>query len=244
MSRRALLLALALGAAALAPAQMRVGVQLFDMYKVERASVMTTEELRELQAEIREEQSVFRRAFAAVKRDWDKQYAEARKAGDKDFPKFPTKAFIWPRSVKTRNFSTQKAADEWLAKQQARIDAEMAALAGARARQAKASSAAATAGYKSRDDRKARRQAEKDELQAALREKLGEQVELQMAALLKYNRPVPRHFVIDPLAGVNTAGGVSEVGKQAARQEAALKAYRERKAAAEAEAAAGGAATP
>ena len=235
MSRAALLLA-ALCAAALGHAQLRVGVQLFDMYKVEQASVMTPEEWRELQQELREEQSVFRRAYATVKRDWDKQYAEARKAGDKDFPKFPTKAFIWPRSAKTRNFSTQKAADDWLAKQKARINADMSSKAAAQAALGQAyKGGKATEGYKSRDDRKARRQAEKDELQAALREKLGEQVELQMASMLKYNRPVPRHFIVDPLSGTNTAGGVSEVGKQIAKQEAALKAYRERKAKAEAE---------
>lgn len=235
MRRLALCLCAALCVAAGARAQMRVGVQLFDMYKVEAVSVMTTEEYRELQKDLREEQGVFRRAFAAVKKDWDKQYAEARRAGDKDFPKFPTKAFIWPRTVKTRNFSTQKAADEWLAKQKARVDGEMAEKAAARAALGKAyKGGKATEGYKSRDDRKARRQAEKDELQEALKEKLGEAVEVQMAAMLKYNRPVPRHFIVDPIEGTTTAGGLSEVGKQIAKQEAALKAYRERKAKAEA----------
>ncbi len=233
MRRVALLFAVCV-AACLARAEMVVGVQLFDMYKVEAVSVMTTEEFRALKADLNEEKRVFNKAFQTVKADWTKQYNEARRAGDKDFPKFPTRAFIWPRTAKTRNFSTREAANEWLAKQQARIDGEMAAAAGAREKAAKASKSSVTAGYKSRDDRKARRQAEKAELEAALKEKLGEAVEVQMASMLKYNRPVPRHFIVDPLSGTTTAGGTSQVGKQIAKQEAALKAYEARKAAAEA----------
>ena len=71
-------------------------------------------------------------------------------------------------------------------------------------------------------------------LAEALKEKLGEEVELQMMALLKYNRPVPRHFIVDPLAGTTTASGTSTIGKKIAKQEAALKAYEQRKAEAEA----------
>ena len=213
---------------------MYVGVRLFDMYKVEKALVMTTEELRELQADLNEEKRVFNKAVQTVKKDWTKQYNEARKAGDKDFPKYPTKAFIWPRSVKVQRFSSKEKADEWLAKQQARIDADHAAISAAQQKAAKSGSSSAIAGYKSRDDRKARRQAEKAQLQEALKEKLGEEVELQMMALLKYNRPVPRHFIVDPLAGTSTASGSSTLAKKIAKQEEALKAYEQRKAEAEA----------
>lgn len=231
---KAFVLLLSLCAAAFAHAQMYVGVRLFDMYKVEKSLVMTTEELRALQADLNEEKRVFNKAVQTVKRDWTKQYNEARKAGDKDFPKYPTKAFIWPRSIKVQRFSSKEKADEWLAKQQARIDGDHAAIAAAQQKLAKSGSSSAVAGYKSRDDRKARRQAEKAQLAEALKEKLGEEVELQMMALLKYNRPVPRHFIVDPLAGTTTASGTSTIGKKIAKQEAALKAYEQRKAEAEA----------
>ena len=231
---KAFILLLSLCAATFAHAQMYVGVRLFDMYKVEKALVMTTEELRELQADLNEEKRVFNKAVQTVKKDWTKQYNEARKAGDKDFPKYPTKAFIWPRSVKVQRFSSKEKADEWLAKQQARIDADHAAISAAQQKAAKSGSSSAIAGYKSRDDRKARRQAEKAQLQEALKEKLGEEVELQMMALLKYNRPVPRHFIVDPLAGTSTASGSSTLAKKIAKQEEALKAYEQRKAVAEA----------
>lgn len=231
---KALLLLAASCAALAARAETFVGVRLFDMYKVEAVSVMTTEEFRELNAELAEEKRVFNKALQAVKRDWTKQYNDARKAGDKDFPKYPTKAFIWPRSVKTRNLSSKEAADEWLAKQQARVDADHAAIAAAQSAAAKASKGSVTAGYGSRDDKKARRQAEKNQLDEALKEKLGEAVELQMMALLKYNRPVPRHYVVDPIAGATTASGISAIGKKIARQEEAIKAYKQRKAEAEA----------
>ena len=231
---KALLFLAAACAALTARAETYVGVRLFDMYKVEAVSVMTTEDFRELRAELAEEKRVFNKALQTVKRDWTKQYNEARKAGDKDFPKYPTKAFIWPRSVKTRNLPTKEAADEWLAKQQARVDADHAALAAAQSAAAKSSKGSATAGYKDRDDKKARRQAEKAQLDEALKEKLGEAVELQMMALLKYNRPVPRHYVVDPIAGATTASGLSAIGKKIAQQEEALKAYKQRKAEAEA----------
>ena len=55
-----------------------------------------------------------------------------------------------------------------------------------------------------------------------------------MMALLKYNRPVPRHFIVDPLAGTSTASGSSTLAKKIAKQEEALKAYEQRKAVAEA----------
>ena len=76
------ILLISLCAAAFAHAQMYVGVRLFDMYKVEKALVMTTEELRELQSDLNEEKRVFNKAVQTVKKDWTKQYNEARKAGD------------------------------------------------------------------------------------------------------------------------------------------------------------------
>ncbi len=218
-------------AALAARAEMLVGVQLYDMYKVEAVSVMTSEEFRELKTFLAEEKAVFNKALSAVKRDWVKQYTEARRNGDKDFPKFPTKPFVWPRTCKAKNFTTREAADEWLAKQKARVDAWMAAEAGARKEAQKAAKGAMTKGYSSRDDKKERRHAERDQMDEAVREKLGETVELKMAELLKYNRPVPRHFIIDPMQGTSEA---KTMGKQVERQEAAWKRYLENKAKAEA----------
>lgn len=234
---RALLLIAALCGALVARAEMLVGVQLFDMYKVEAVSIMTSEEFRELKAFLAEEKSVFNKAYQAVQKDWVKQYAEARRNGDKDFPKFPTKPFIWLRTCKAKNFTTRKAADEWYAKQKARVDAWMSAEAGARKAAAKAAKGAITKGYSSRDDKKERRHADRDQMAEAVKEKLGELVELKMAELLKYNRPVLRHFIIDPLEGTAEA---KNMGKQVARQEAAWKRYLETKAKAEAAEAAGG----
>ncbi len=225
-----LLCALFVGVFALsAMAQSFVGVQLFDMYKTEEVYLMTSAEFRELQADLREEKSVFNRAVSIVKKDWDKQYAAARKAGDKLFPKYPTKAFVWVRSVKSKNFSNKKSADEWYAKQKGRVNAKMAEQAAAIVAANKAAKGGATAGYSSKEDKKAREKADKKALEEAVKEKLAEEVELQMANLLKYNRPVPRHFIVDPVAGAEKT-----LAKQIAKQEEALKAYKERKAAAEA----------
>lgn len=214
-----------------ARAEMLVGVQLYDMYKVEAVSVMTSEEFRELRGFLAEEKRVFNKAYAAVRQEWTKQYTEARRNGDKDFPKFPTKQFIWPRTCKAKNFATREAADEWLAKQKERVNAWMAAEAGARKEAEKAAKGAITRGYASRDDKKARRHADRDQMEAAVKEKLGEFVELKMAELLKYNRPVPRHFIIDPMQGTSEA---KTIGKKVERQEAAWKKYLENKAKAEA----------
>ncbi len=212
-----------------ARAQMTIGVQLYDMFKTEMVFLMTPEEFRELKAEIAEEKAIFNRVVSKVKKDWDKQYAAARKAGDKLFPRYPTKPFIWVRSVKSKNFSTRKAAEEWYAKQKARVDAAMAARAAAIKEATKASKGAITAGYQSRDDKKAREKADKLALQEAVKEKLGEQIMLEMSALLKYNRPIPIHFIVDPVAGAEKT-----LGKQIAAQEQALEEYRARKAEAEA----------
>lgn len=228
---RALLLMAALCGAFAARAEMLVGVQLYDMYKVEAVSVMTPEEFRELKGFLAEEKAVFGKALAAVRQDWTKQYNEARRNGDKDFPKFPTKPFVWPRTCKAKNFTTREAADAWLAKQKARVDAWMASEAGAQKKAAKAALSAATKGYADRDDKKERRHAERDQMAAAVKEKLGEVVELKMAEMLKYNRPVPRHFIIDPNQGTSEA---KTMGKQVERQEAAWKKYLETKAKAEA----------
>lgn len=228
---RALVLIAALCGALVARAEMLVGVRLFDMYKVEAVSIMTPEEFRELKGFLAEEKRVFNKAYAAVRQDWTKQYTEARRKGDKEFPKFPTKQFIWPRTCKAKNFTTREAADEWLAKQKARVDAWMAAEAGARKEAAKAAKGMITKGYDSRDDKKERRHAERDQMADAVKEKLGEFVELKMAELLKYNRPVLRHFIIDPMQGTSEA---KTMGKQVERQEAAWKKYLETKAKAEA----------
>ncbi|MEG1480304.1 MAG: hypothetical protein RSD41_04805 [Kiritimatiellia bacterium] len=215
-------------------AQMLVGVQLFDMYGTEAVSVMTKEEFNALRADLNEEKSVFNKALTAVKKEWTAQYAKAKKAGDKDFPKFPTRAFMEFRSVKTKNFATRESADKWLEKQSKRVDAEMTVMAEMIKEAQKAAKGAATQGYGSREDKKKRRHAEKTDLDAAVKEHLGEMVELQMASMLKYQRPVPRIFIMDPLAGAE-----KDVQKQMDKQEKALEVYRQRKAAAEAEGASG-----
>ncbi len=216
-----------------ARAQMTVGVQLFDMFKTEEVYLMTPEEFRELKAELAEEKAVFNRAVSVVKKDWDKQYAAARKSGDKLFPKYPTKAFVWVRTVKSKNFSTKKSADEWYAKQKARVNGVMAAKAAAIKEATKSAKGAITAGYSSREDKKAREKADKLALQEAVKEKLVEAIMLEMSNLLKYNRPIPKHFIVDPVAGAE-----KNLGKQIEAQEKALEEYKARKAAAEAEAAA------
>lgn len=210
-------------------AQSTVGVQIFDMYKVENVTLMTPEEFREFKAEIAEEQRVFNKALSTVKRAWDKQVADARKAGDKDFPKYPTKKFIFPRSFKSKNFTKREAAEEWLAKQQERVDAFMTAEAARIQAAQKAAKGSVTVGYADRDAKKERKRQEKKEMELAVMEKLGEEVELQMATMLKYNRPVPKHFIMDPIAGAEKT-----LSKKIAQQEEAIAAYKERKAAAEA----------
>ncbi len=227
MRKMALLMAVAV--AAVAQAQQMVGVRLYDMFKTENVLVLTSDEFRQLKADLAEEKRVFSKALNNVKREWTKRVTEARKAGDKDFPKYPTKQFVWVRTCKTKNFTTKAAADEWYAKQKARVDGEMAVKAAAMTAAAKAAKGGMTAGYGSRDERKERQKAERKQMETAVMEKLGEEVELQMALLLKYNRPVPRHFIVDPVAGAE-----KNLSKQILKQEEALKAYQERKAAAEA----------
>lgn len=210
-------------------AQMTVGVQIFDMYKVENVTLMTPDEFRDFKEEIAEERRVFNKALSTVKRAWDKQVMEARKAGDKDFPKYPTKTFIFPRNFKYKNFTKREAAEDWLAKQQKRVDAFMSAEAARIQEAAKAAKGSMTVGYADRDAKKERRKQEKKEMELAVMEKLGEEVELQMATMLKYNRPVPKHFIMDPIAGAEKT-----LAKKIEQQEAAIAAYKERKAAAEA----------
>lgn len=219
-------------AAAFCRAQIQVGVQLFDMYENEAVMLMSREEFNELRAEITEENRVFRKAFANVKKQWDTQYKEAVKAGNKEFPKFPNKKFIQPRRFKNKTLTTEKAANEWLAKQSARVNADMTAKAKRMEAYNKGGASSIVRGYGGRDDKKARRRAEKAEMAAATMEHLGEMVEVEMATLLKYNRPVPRNFVYDPVAGAS-----KQIGEAIAKQNKALEDYRKRKA--EAEAAAG-----
>ena len=206
----------------------KTGVQLYDMYKVEQVYLMTSEEVRELKAELAEEKRFFNQAFNAVKKKWTKDQTTALKAGNKDYPKFPTKAFIWVRTAKFKTFTTDDAANEWFAKQKSRVNNEMAAKADANMKAIKAAKSGVTAGYKSRDDRKERKRADKAEMANAAKEKAGEYIEIELAALLKFNRPVPRHFIYDPVAGAD-----KNVQKDMDKQDAALKLYRERKAAGE-----------
>lgn len=216
-------------AAVLCRAQIQVGVQLFDMYGTEAVMLMDRDQFNELRAEITEETRVFRKAFANVKKQWDTQYKEAVKAGNRDFPKFPSKKFIEPRKIKSKTLTTEKAANEWLTKQAARVDAAMAAKAKQIEAYNKGAGGAIISGYSGRDDKKARRKAEKKEMELATMEHLGEMVEVEMATLLKYNRPVPRNFIYDPVAGAS-----KQVGELIAKQNEALEAYRKRKAEAEA----------
>lgn len=225
MKRVLFTLLLAAAGAAAVRAETIIGVQLFDMYKVEAVSLMSPEQFKELKAEIAEEKAVFNKAMAKVKKDWDKQFADARKAGDKDFPKYPTKPFVFLREVKSKTFTTQKAADAWFAKQKARVDGEMVAKLNEQKNAMKAAKNLLDTGYSSRDEKKARKKAEKADMNNAVREKLAEVVEVEMSALLKFNRPIKRHYVFDPLVGPDT-----HTEKKIAAFEAAYKAYQERKA--------------
>ena len=206
-----------------------VGVRLFDMYKTEAVSLMTRDEFAELKANISEEKRAFAKVYSETKREWAKKYTAARRAGDKDFPKFPTRPFIWSRTFKYQNFSTRERGEEWLAKQQTKIDAEMTAKAAAIEAANKAGKGAVTKGYASRDAKKAAQQAEKKQMESAIQEHLAEQMIADMAKYLKYSRPVPIHFIVDPVAGAQKI----MQGKMEA-QEKALADYAKRKAAAEA----------
>ncbi len=236
--KKVLLVLGALCMTALVQAQSMVGVQLFDMFKTEQVYLMSPEEFRELQLDLREEKTVFRKVYSAVKKDWEKQVAAARKSGDKLFPKFPTKAFVWERTMKFKKFNNAKSANEWYGKQKGRVDGIMADKAAAMKAAVKAAKGGITAGYSSREDKKAREKADKLALEEAAKEKLAEEIELKMSELLKYNRPVPRHFIMDPVGGAE-----KNMAKQIAKQEAAIKAYKERKKAAEEAEAAGEPAT-
>lgn len=210
-------------------AQSRYGVQLFDMYKTEAVYLMSAEEVRELKAELAEEKRNFNKALNKVKKEWTTQYRNAVKAGDKDFPKFPTKTFIWVRTMKAKSLSSDEAAEEWYTKQKKRVDEKMSAQAAAIKEAQKAAKGEFTRGYASRDDKKARKKADKLAMDVAVREKLGEMVSLELSMLLKHNRPIPVHFIIDPVAGAEES-----MTKKIDKQDAAIKAYEERKAAAEA----------
>lgn len=225
--RRAIFLLLTCVTSALY-AQARQGVQLFDMYKTEAVYLMTADEVKQLKADLAEEKKFFAKAFNKVKKDWEKQHRDAVKAGDKDFPKFPTKAFVWVREMKVKSLSSDEAAQEWYKKQKTRVDAKMAAQAAAIEKAKKAAKGEFTRGYSSRDDKKARKKADKASMDVAVREKLGEMVALELSTMLKHNRPIPIHFIIDPVAGAEEA-----MTKKIDKQTAALKAYEERKAAAE-----------
>ena len=203
-----------------------IGVQLFDMYKVEAVSLMDSEAFNELKAEIAEEKRVFNRALATVKKDWDKQYLDARKAGDTDFPKYPTKPFIFLRTYKSKVFTSQKSANDWFAKQKGRVDGAMAAKAAEAKQAMQGAKSLLSGGYASRDDKKNRKKAEKADMDNAVREKLGELVELQMSTMLEFNRPIRRHYIYDPLVGPDT-----HTEKKMAAFDKAFEEYKARKAA-------------
>ena len=225
MKRLAIILA-AFTAVLRLSAETFVGVQLFDMYKAEKVFLMTPAEFTELKANLSEEKSVFGKAVATVKKDWEKQFAAARKAGDKDFPKYPTKPFIFVRTFKSKTLNSRKAADEWFAKQQARVNADMVARVNAAKQAQNAAKNLLDTGYSSRDEKKARKKAEKADMDAAVKDKLGELVELQMSTMLKFNRPIPRHYAYDPLVGPDT-----HTEKKMAAYEKAFQEYQARKAA-------------
>lgn len=224
MKRLLFTLLLAAAGVAAVRAEVLTGVQLFDMYKVEAVSIMSAEEFKTLREQIAEEKAVFNKAFSNVKRNWDKQVADARKSGDKEFPAFPTKPFIFVRTFKAKTFTSQKAADEWLAKQKARVAGDIASRLAAQKKAMNAAKNLLDTGYSSRDEKKQRRKAEKADMDMAVREKMGEQVETEMASMLKFNRPIPRHYLYDPLVGPDT-----HTEKKIAAYEAAFKAYQARK---------------
>lgn len=210
-------------------AEKRYGVQLFDMYKTEAVYLMNAEEVKQLKADLAEEKRHFSKAFNNVKKTWSQQHREAVKAGDKDFPKFPTKTFIWVRTMKVKNNSSTEAANEWYTKQKKRVDEKMTQQAAAIKEAQKAAKGEFTRGYASRDDKKARKKADKLAMDVAVKEKLGEMISLELSTMLKYNRPIPVHFIIDPVAGAEES-----MTKKIDKQDAAMQAYEERKAAAEA----------
>ncbi|MDO4528090.1 MAG: hypothetical protein Q4C03_04835 [bacterium] len=210
-------------------AQKRYGVQLFDMYKTEAVYLMDAEEVKQLKDDLAEEKRHFNKALSNVKKTWTQQHKEAVKAGDKDFPKFPTKTFVWVRTMKVKNNSTDEAANEWYTKQKKRVDEKMTEQAAAIKAAQKAAKGEFTRGYASRDDKKARKKADKLAMDVAVREKLGEMVSLELSTMLKHNRPIPIHFIIDPVAGAEES-----MTKKIDKQDALMKAYEERKAAAEA----------
>lgn len=211
------------------------GVQLFDMYGTEDTLLLEKDAYDELKAEIAEEKKVFNKVLSEVRKDWEKQVKEARKSGDKEFPDFPKKDFIQVRTMKVKQFASKADADKWYAKQKGRTTSALTAKANAEKAAAKAAKGSATAGYKDRDAKKARKKAEKSEMDAAVREKLSEEIVAKMSDYLKYNRPVPRIIAIDAMAGAEEGGADAHIAKEIAKQEAALQAYRERKAQAEAE---------
>lgn len=209
-------------------------VQLFDMYGTEDTLLLNKEEYNELRDEIKEEQRVFKKVLSEVKKDWEKQVKEARKSGDKEFPEFPKKEFMQVRSIKVKQCSSKADADKVFAKQKGRTTNALSAKAAREKSAASAAKGSATAGYRDSDDKKERKKAEKAQLEAAVAEKLSEVIEAKMAENLKYQRPVPRIIAIDAMAGAEKGAADAHIAVAIEKQEAALKAYRERKAQAEA----------
>ncbi len=207
-------------------AQAIVAVRLYDMYGTEAVKLMSREEFNELRAEIAEEKKVFRAAFAQVKKNWEKKRAAAIKMGDKSFPKFPSGNFVKTRYYKEKTINGQDNANAWLSQNQGRINGIMAAQAAATEQHNKSASGALISGYSGRDDKRAKKKAEKAEMKDAVIEHLREEVSKEMTTRLKYHRPIPVHFIYDPVAG-----GSKQIKAKVEEQEAAMEAYRKRKAA-------------
>lgn len=212
-----------------ASAQLYNGITLYDMYEVPEVKLLTYAETNELKAELAEERRMFPKAVATAKKNWDALQKAAVKAGIKDYPKFPRRLEMKVRRIKIRGGMNKVVADKWLEKQISNTDEEMAELAAARKAAIKAAKASAT-NFKGK---KAQRKADQADMEAAVAEKVGEKVEAELAKLLKYNRPVPKIFIIDPIGGPEKYDKISIVA-----QEAKIKAYQERKAKALAEEAA------
>lgn len=202
-------------------AQSVTGVILTDMFGTQEAKLMTSEELKELKANLKEEKSIFPKAVATLKKEWDKAYAAAVKAGDKTYPKFPKRLPFSIREIKTKGPLSSKDATKWLETQTTRLNGVMTAKAAAKKKQEKVQKANATAAL---SDAKAQKERDKDDMSIAVKEQLGLMMEVKMAEMLKYNRPVPRIFICDPVEG---PGKVEK--KLIEKQDKLLEEYRARK---------------
>lgn len=205
----------ALALACLCGAQSVSLVELTDMYGTGEVSLMTSEELRTLKAEIQAETSAFPKAFSAAKKEWEKM---AKESEIKDYPKFVDPRMS-PRKIKVRGPMSQKQGEIELEKKQIRIEREHAAKAQAEKDQMKAAKGRATSA--ANDNKRDRAQA-KDDMRDAVKERVEKMIEAEMEKLLE--RPVPKIFA------VNAAAGMSEAQqKEKEMQDAKIKANQNKK---------------